>query len=625
MAKAASTSHSTPAPKAPSDVTIAKDRLAYLISKRQKLFRALYCGILLAWFTSSICVLPSSFTRWRILLALGVLVLSLVQLWVAGLVAAAIWTVQMFLIHPPLGLLTAAFALVFAVSFRWGYAPWSSALAAPLLVSCGMGVVVPVGLGMVTVRKQGWFWAGLAFLLCAFHAFVFGNELIGVQALPSVARIVEEIGKDPAGFPASIKIALLNSANVTPLRADFMRFLVTTQQSIPVGIQLVLWIGAAMTAGTLLGRRKGSLLGRRSRLNRLAMDYLAKVSGGKRNKIRWHQRVVGVLTIAGGALLVGYIVLGIVCKNVDYGIGSVLLDCLALSIMGFPLAILLEGIPEKGRLSKTERLEEHYGEAFKDLPIGDRGQMRRKSPERPRPATPAAGRSGKGPAPARNYLQQAAAVQAIAKKTSGSGAMTRAPAATAQTGPGGTRSAVEAVVFLDMVGSTSMGSKYGDDFVLALKENLKTVVTGECRREKVLFSKGTGDGYMLTFPEAENAVRAAIEIMAGVKKLNEGTPEPRWINLRFGIHLGQVNIDSGGDRLGTAANFAARIEGVKPEQFQHSEQEEIDFPLKNRIFVSEVVAQELAEVPTFEFRPLGYFEFKGISGLHRLYQVTEVH
>ena len=55
------------------------------------------------------------------------------------------------------------------------------------------------------------------------------------------------------------------------------------------------------------------------------------------------------------------------------------------------------------------------------------------------------------------------------------------------------------------------------------------------------------------------------------------------------------------------------------------EQEEIDFPLKNRIFVSEVVAQELADDPSFVFKPLGYFEFKGVSGLHRLYKLTEVH
>jgi class 3 adenylate cyclase len=183
-------------------------------------------------------------------------------------------------------------------------------------------------------------------------------------------------------------------------------------------------------------------------------------------------------------------------------------------------------------------------------------------------------------------------------------------------------SAVEAVAFIDMVGSTAMGSKYGDEFVFKLKERLGMIVRAECKRHEVLFSKGTGDGFMLTFPEAENAVSAAMNILREIRRENADLPEGRSIHLRFGIHMGQVNIDSRGDRIGTTANFAARIEGAKIEQLQAAEDPaNVQLPEKDRILVSDVVHDELKDHPGYPMRALGYFEFKGITGLHRIYEV----
>jgi class 3 adenylate cyclase len=140
----------------------------------------------------------------------------------------------------------------------------------------------------------------------------------------------------------------------------------------------------------------------------------------------------------------------------------------------------------------------------------------------------------------------------------------------------------------------------------------------------VLFSKGTGDGFMLTFPEAENAVTAAMGILRSVRAANEKLPEARSIHLRMGIHLGQLNIDSQGDRIGTAANFAARIEGAKLEQLQAAEDlTKVHLPERDRVLVSEVVSDEIKALPGLGVRPIGYFEFKGITGLHRIFEVTE--
>jgi class 3 adenylate cyclase len=128
---------------------------------------------------------------------------------------------------------------------------------------------------------------------------------------------------------------------------------------------------------------------------------------------------------------------------------------------------------------------------------------------------------------------------------------------------------------------------------------------------------------MLTFPEAENAITTAMNILHSVRAANAKLPEARSIHLRMGVHLGQINIDSQGDRIGTSANFAARIESAKLEQLKGAEDlANVHLPERDRVLVSEVVSDEIKANPAFKLRAIGYFEFKGISGLHRIFEVT---
>ena len=159
--------------------------------------------------------------------------------------------------------------------------------------------------------------------------------------------------------------------------------------------------------------------------------------------------------------------------------------------------------------------------------------------------------------------------------------------------------------------------------MLQMKELLGNMVNIEAGREKVLFNKGTGDGCMLTFPEAPNAARAAMGIMRRTREHNTGEPKSRALQLRMGVHLGQVNIDSQGDRQGTSVNFAARIEDAKTDQFHQTRlgiQKE-DFQEANRIFISEVCNDEIKGETGFRTRLVGYFDFQGISGRHRVYEL----
>jgi adenylate cyclase len=74
--------------------------------------------------------------------------------------------------------------------------------------------------------------------------------------------------------------------------------------------------------------------------------------------------------------------------------------------------------------------------------------------------------------------------------------------------------------------------------------------------------KRTGDGSLVEFRSAVDAVRCAIEMQNGMVERNAGLPPERRIELRVGIHLGDVVEESDGDLMGDGVNIAARLEGI---------------------------------------------------------------
>jgi adenylate cyclase len=85
--------------------------------------------------------------------------------------------------------------------------------------------------------------------------------------------------------------------------------------------------------------------------------------------------------------------------------------------------------------------------------------------------------------------------------------------------------------------------------------------------------KRTGDGSIIEFRSAVDAVRCAIEVQNGLIERNAGVPEDRRIQFRVGIHVGDVVEEADGDLMGDGVNIAARLEGVaKPGAISLSEQ-----------------------------------------------------
>ena len=74
--------------------------------------------------------------------------------------------------------------------------------------------------------------------------------------------------------------------------------------------------------------------------------------------------------------------------------------------------------------------------------------------------------------------------------------------------------------------------------------------------------KRTGDGSIIEFRSAVDAVRCAIELQNAMVGRNASLPPESRIEFRVGIHVGDVVEESDGDLMGDGVNIAARIEGV---------------------------------------------------------------
>ena len=73
--------------------------------------------------------------------------------------------------------------------------------------------------------------------------------------------------------------------------------------------------------------------------------------------------------------------------------------------------------------------------------------------------------------------------------------------------------------------------------------------------------KFMGDGVLVEFPSAVNALRCALGLQQGMAEANADLPEERQIRLRIGINLGEV-VGEGTDIFGDGVNIAARLEAM---------------------------------------------------------------
>lgn len=73
--------------------------------------------------------------------------------------------------------------------------------------------------------------------------------------------------------------------------------------------------------------------------------------------------------------------------------------------------------------------------------------------------------------------------------------------------------------------------------------------------------KRTGDGVLIEFSSAVDAARCAVDIQRGMGERNAGVPPERRIEVRIGIHVGDIMIEED-DIFGDGVNIAARLESI---------------------------------------------------------------
>ena len=112
-------------------------------------------------------------------------------------------------------------------------------------------------------------------------------------------------------------------------------------------------------------------------------------------------------------------------------------------------------------------------------------------------------------------------------------------------------------MFTDIVGYTLLAQK-NESLSLSLLEEQRKLIREILNRHNGREVKTIGDGFLIEFPSALDAVRCAYDIQEKAREHNVPSSEEKRVHLRIGIHLGDV-VESEGDISGDAVNVASRI------------------------------------------------------------------
>jgi len=161
-----------------------------------------------------------------------------------------------------------------------------------------------------------------------------------------------------------------------------------------------------------------------------------------------------------------------------------------------------------------------------------------------------------------------------------------------------------AIVFTDIVGYTSL-TQTDEAAALRLLEVQGQLVRPLLDHHRGRKVKSIGDGLLLEFPNALDAVEFAVELQRLVAGLDrtDGTPALR---LRIGIHLGDVE-RRGSDILGDAVNIASRIEPLAEP---------------GGICLSAQVYDQIRRKVPYRIDPLGPRTLKGVSEPVEIYRIS---
>lgn len=122
------------------------------------------------------------------------------------------------------------------------------------------------------------------------------------------------------------------------------------------------------------------------------------------------------------------------------------------------------------------------------------------------------------------------------------------------------RRRLTAVLMADIVGYSRLMSADEEGTHVRWAEHLNTLIEPAIERYHGRPVRSTGDGMLVEFDSALDAVRSAIDIQRGLGE-REAVRSKNRIELRIGINTGDVIVDQR-DIYGNSINIAARLEGL---------------------------------------------------------------
>src|SRR5476649_1685744 len=120
-----------------------------------------------------------------------------------------------------------------------------------------------------------------------------------------------------------------------------------------------------------------------------------------------------------------------------------------------------------------------------------------------------------------------------------------------------------AILFADAVGSSRLMGRDESGTVARLLDHMGQRLGTAVARHGGRVIRLKGDGGLIEFTSAVDALTAAIEFQQAMAEANRGQPEDTAILFRVGLHLGDVIVDEN-DIYGDDVNVAARLEAEAP-------------------------------------------------------------
>ncbi|MCH8994985.1 MAG: AAA family ATPase [Chloroflexi bacterium] len=160
------------------------------------------------------------------------------------------------------------------------------------------------------------------------------------------------------------------------------------------------------------------------------------------------------------------------------------------------------------------------------------------------------------------------------------------------------------LLFSDIEGSTPMNERLGDQRWMELLREHNVLIREQLRSHQGFEVKTEGDGFMVAFQSARQALQCAVAMQGAFAQRNESAEEP--VNIRIGLHTGEP-VKEADDFYGKDVNLAARIAGQASG---------------GEILVSSLLYELTDSAGDIDFGEPRDMEMNGLSGTQRVFPVN---